>query len=302
MSKKIGIVTVLYNSQSVLQEFFETLQKQTYKNFILYVVDNLSPDNSLALSKTLKVQHQFDTVIIENNENYGVAKGNNIGIKKALEDGCEIILLSNNDVAIDDDAIQKLLEGMDKHDADMAVPKIYIYGTNRLWGAGGGYCKRNGLTTQYGQEQEDIGQYNIDNQVTYSPTCFMMIKKEVFDTVGLMDENYFVYYDDTDFVFRAIKKGKSLWYISDSLIHHNESTSTGKMSDFSVRYLWRNLAYFSLKNYSFFYRLYVISYNFLYIITILYFRYTKSQWIIAINAYKEGLKLYLNKKNTLKRV
>ncbi|WP_261511160.1 glycosyltransferase family 2 protein [Chryseobacterium paludis] len=297
MSRKIGIVTVLYNSESVLEEFFETLGKQTYKNFILYVVDNLSPDGSLVLSKKLADQYQYDTVIIENSENFGVAKGNNIGITRAVADGCDLLLLSNNDIALESESIEKLLFGLDTHDADMVVPKIYFYGTNKIWAAGGGFNKRNGITVQYGQEEDDRGQFNTDKKVIYAPTCFMLIKKEVFSSVGLMDENYFVYYDDTDFVYRALNKNKkTLWYISDSVIHHNESTSTGKMSDFSIRFLWRNLVYFSLKNYNSFYASYIVIYNFLYVLIMLYFRYPKNQWLIALKAYKEGFNLYLNKR------
>lgn len=293
MSRKIGIVTVLYNSESVLDEFFETLSTQTYEDFILYLVDNLSPDGSLELSKKLSYCYDFATVIIENDANYGVAKGNNIGIKRAVEDGCDLILLSNNDVALEITAIENLVLGMDRHHADLVVPKIYFYGTNKIWAAGGGYKKRNGLTVQYGQEEEDMGQFNDDKKVDYAPTCFMLMSKEIFSSVGLMDENYFVYYDDTDFVYRALnEKQKTLWYIADSVIHHNESTSTGKMSDFSVRYLWRNLIYFSLKNYSLLYGLYVVVYNLLYINLILYFRYPKKQWMIARKAYKEGFDLY----------
>lgn len=299
MSRKIGIVTVLYNSESVLEEFFETLNNQTYSNFILYVVDNLSPDGSLALSRELASKYQFETVIIANVANYGVAKGNNIGIQKSIEDGCDLVLLSNNDIALEDSAIEKLLFGFDQHNADMAVPKIYFYGTNKIWGAGGGYNKRNGLTVQYGQDEEDKGQFDQDKEVIYSPTCFMLIKKEVFSTIGYMDEAYFVYYDDTDFVHRAINKGKkSLWYISDSVIHHNESTSTGKMSDFSVKYLWRNLVYFSLKNYNYFYARYIVVYNFLYILVILYFRYSAAQWRLALTSYREGFDLYSKYKST----
>jgi len=294
MSRKIGIVTVLYNSESVLEEFFETLSTQTHTNFVLYVVDNLSPDNSLAVSKKLAFQYQFETVIIKNDANYGVAKGNNIGIRKAIEDQCDFVLLSNNDIALENESIENLLTGLHKYNADMGVPKIYFYGTHKIWAAGGGYNKRNGITTQYGQDEDDHGQFNMDKQVTYAPTCFMLIKKEVFDSVGMMDENYFVYYDDTDFVYRALnKKKKKLWYISDSVIYHNESSSTGKMSDFSVRYLWRNLVYFALKNYHPLYAVYVVSYNYLYILIILYFRYSKHQWHIALKAYKEGLDLYL---------
>lgn len=294
MNRKIGIVTVLYNSESVLNEFFETLSKQSYTNFILYIVDNLSPDGSLELSKKLKKNYKFETVIIENDNNYGVAKGNNIGIKRAVDEQCDLILLSNNDIAFENNSIEKLLSGLDQHNADLAVPKIYFYGTNKIWAAGGGYKLRNGLTIQYGQEEEDEGQYNQDKQVDFAPTCCMLMKKEIFSSVGLMDENYFVYYDDTDFVYRALnKQNKVLWYISDSVIYHNESTSTGKMSDFSVKFLWRNLVYFALKNYSLFYGLYVVGYNFLYIVIILYFRYSRKQWIIALKAYKEGLSLFL---------
>jgi GT2 family glycosyltransferase len=297
MSRKIGIVTVLYNSESVLEEFFETLSTQTYKNFVLYIVDNLSPDSSLALSKKLAADYQFKTVIIENSDNYGVAKGNNIGITRAIGDQCDLILISNNDVALESESIEKLLLGLDKHNADMVVPKIYFYGTNKIWAAGGGFNKRNGITVQYGIEEEDHGQFNSDKQVVYSPTCFMLVKKEIFESVGMMDENYFVYYDDTDFVYRALNGNKkTLWYISESVIQHNESTSTGKMSDFSVRFLWRNLVYFSLKNYNPFYALHVVIYNFLYIVIMLYFKYPKNQWLIALKAYKEGFNLYLNKK------
>lgn len=297
MSRKVGIVTVLYNSESVLEEFFETLSTQTYKNFVLYVVDNLSPDGSLALSKKLAMDYQYETVIIENSDNYGVAKGNNIGIKKAIGDQCDLILISNNDVALESASIEKLLLGLDKHNADMVVPKIYFYGTNKIWAAGGGFNKRNGITVQYGIEEEDHGQFNSDKQVAYAPTCFMLVRKEVFESVGMMDENYFVYYDDTDFVYRALNvKKKALWYISESVIQHNESTSTGKMSDFSVRFLWRNLVYFALKNYNPFYGLYVVIYNFLYILIMLYFRYPKNQWLIALKAYREGFNLYLNKR------
>jgi GT2 family glycosyltransferase len=297
MNRKIGIVTVLYNSETVLAEFFETLDKQTYKNFVLYVVDNLSPDHSLELSKKLSKIHQFKTKIIENNANYGVAKGNNIGVLKALEDNCDLVLLSNNDIALEANSIEKLLIGLDKNNADMVVPKIYLYGTKKIWAAGGGFIKKSGLTKHFGQGLEDKGQFNSDQKIDYAPTCFMLIKKEVFAQVGLMDENYFVYYDDTDFVYRALKGyGKTLWYVSSSEIYHNESTSTGLMSDFSIKFLWRNLVYFTLKNYKPFYAGYVLIYNFLYIAIILFFRFPKKQWKIALNAYKEGLRLYTSNK------
>lgn len=297
MNEKIGIVTVLYNSESVLEEFFETLDKQTYKNFILYVVDNLSPDDSLALSRDLASKYSFETVIIANDANYGVAKGNNIGIREALENQCDLVLLSNNDIALESNTIEKLLEGLLKQNADMVVPKIYFYGTKNIWAAGGAFDKLKGRTIQYGIGDEDKGQFEVDKQVTYAPTCFMIIKKDVFETVGLMDENYFVYYDDTDFIYRALNnENKKLWYISNSVIHHNESTSTGKMSDFSIKFLSRNLIYFSLKNYNIFYAIYIVLINFLHTLIFIYFKLPRDKWLLMLKSYKDGLKLYLKNK------
>ena len=93
MNHTIGIVTVLYNSETVLADYFSSLNSQTYRNFIVYIVDNKSPDNSLAFSHELAETSFFQTVFIENDENVGVAKGNNLGINKAILDGCDMVLL-----------------------------------------------------------------------------------------------------------------------------------------------------------------------------------------------------------------
>lgn len=71
---KIGIVTVLYNSESVLSDFFTSLEQQTYKNFILYVIDNASPDNSLQIAREMADKMPFRVVFIENPVNGGIAR------------------------------------------------------------------------------------------------------------------------------------------------------------------------------------------------------------------------------------
>lgn len=294
MNSTIGIVTVLYNSETVLEDYFSSLNIQTYHDFILYVVDNKSPDNSLALSHKLAETSFFRTVFIENEDNFGVAKGNNLGIQKAISDGCEMVLISNNDVIIENDAIDLLINGIKLHNASMVVPKIYYSGTDLIWAAGGYFNKLTGLNAHYGDRVKDSGQFQKAKLVTYSATCFMLIRKEVFERMGLMDENYFVYYDDTDFMYRALKKQETLWYIPESVVHHKESTSTGFMSDFSVRYLYRNLVYFTLKNYSLIYALYVLALDFGYFSTVLIFKWPFSKWKLRLKSYKEGFLLYKN--------
>jgi GT2 family glycosyltransferase len=286
---KIGIVTVLYRSETVLPGFFDSLAKQTFKNFVLYVIDNKSPDGSLSLSCELAEKYSFQTIIVANDDNYGVAKGNNIGICKALQDDCDLILLSNNDVELSENTIEALFQGLEKQKADMAVPKIYYWGTNLLWFAGGGYCWYNGCSQHFGSMQEDMGEYDTSKSVLYAPTCFMLIRKKVFDNVGLMDEKYFVYWDDTDFVYRAIHKNNTLWYCPQSIVYHKEGTSTGKQSDFSVYYLCRNFVYFTFKNRPFLLALYYVGFNLLVRFLKRIFSMNFHRWKLALKAYWEGI-------------
>lgn len=293
----IGIVTVLYNCAPVLEDFFRTLNQQTYKDFILYVVDNKSSDNSLSEAKRLAKTVDFQCVMMPQEENGGVARGNNIGIKAALADHCEYVLLSNNDIVLENDTIEKLLEGLIRNDATMAVPKTYYWNTDKIiWMAGGKFQWLKGMTHQIGIKEKDCGQYDKDALVTYAPTCFMLINSDVFHRVGMMDEKYFVYFDDTDFVWRANHVGERLYYIFESEMYHKVSFSTGGgASDFFVKYLNRNRVYFVLKQFSTFHCICVFAF-------LLFKLLVKDIWIqsfkrtsLLVGAYREGLVLYFSK-------
>jgi len=290
-TEKIGIVTVLYKSETVLEDFFRTLNEQSYKNFILYIIDNKSPDNSLNKSKELAKHMWFETKFIENDDNYGVAKGNNQGIEAALKDNCDYVLLSNNDVVLRPDTIANLYLGLKENNADMAVPKIYSYDTGLIWAAGGKFTKYNGVTKHFGSNKKDNKQYNKNFLIDYAPTCFMLIKKSVFPRIGMMDEKYFVYFDDTDFVYRAKQRKIKLFYIYKSSIMHKESTSTGKMSDFSLYYLLRNRIYFA-KKHRWFFRIFYIE-NLIYHYFIRRFKMLKNkhQWKLILRAIHDGVTL-----------
>jgi GT2 family glycosyltransferase len=287
-NKKTGIVTVLYKSETVLDDFFRTLNEQSYKNIILYVINNKSPDNSLNKSKKLAKSVWFETKFIENDDNYGVAKGNNQGIEAALKDGCDFVLLSNNDVVLKPDTIEKLYTGLVKNNADMVVPKIYFYGTNLLWMAGGKFTWYNGSNKHFGYKKEDKGQFDKCKKIDYAPTCFMLIKSGVFETVEMMDEKFFVYYDDTDFVYRVMKKGQRLFYVYNSILEHKESTSTGIKSDFKLYYSFRNRIYFAKKHRRFFYIFFIENLVFHFLIRFFKMIKNKHQWLLILRAMQEG--------------
>ncbi len=295
---KIGIVTVLYNSASVLEAYFKSLSEQTCKNFILFVVDNKSPDNSLTLVERLALEYssEYETKIIKNDDNYGVAKGNNIGICRAKAAGCDYILLSNNDIELKNDCIEKLLYQSETYGMDMVVPKIYFYDEPLIWYAGGDFKWVSGTIRQWGYLSKDEKSiYSKCHLVDYAPTCFMLVKMKVFNEVGLFDEKYFVYYDDTDWVYRCKKAKKNLLYYPETCIWHKESTSTGGMrSDFYLHYAKRNQVYFCRKNFGLIHLAIVFVANLFYYGIKSRFQYTVRQRQIIEKAYLEGLKMNIN--------
>lgn len=247
---KLGIVTVLFNSATVLKEYFESLEAQTFKNFTLYIVDNKSTDDSLKTAYKLAESVSFACVFLPQEQNWGVAKGNNIGIRAALADGCPYVLLSNNDIVLtNNNTLELLVAKMDNSDIDILCPKIYYYDEpKRIWAAGGDYVHYDTSTIHYGSKEIDKGQYDKETPIRYTPTCFVILRSIVFERIGYMDEWYFVYYDDTDFMYRAWKANVKIYYTPITCIYHKESTSTGLNSPFKMYQATHNQFYFVRKH------------------------------------------------------
>jgi len=289
----IGIVTVLYNSAEVLPAFFASLSAQSFKDFRLYAVDNASSDDSADLFLSLSKEREFSSVLIRQQENGGVAQGNNVGIRAALADQCDQVLLSNNDIVMPSDCLASLIEGKVRLQAQMAVGKAYYYHSgNRLWYAGGYFRYWAGPAHRYYGEV-DHGQADTACLVTYAPTCFMLVDASVFTKTGMMDERYFVYWDDTDFVWRAVMQdGFRLAYIPSSVLEHRIGFSSGgELSAFSLRYLNRNRVYFRRKNYGWFHRCCAAAYEGLSSLILDEIRLNRQQRNLVRQARKEGRKM-----------
>ena len=246
----IGIVTVLYNADEVLPDFFASLAAQEGIRYRLYVIDNGSTGSGTALSEQLAREHGIDAVCVFNDANLGVAKGNNQGIERALADGCTHVLLSNNDTAFGPRTVIGLLDAMRATGSVAATPKIMIHSRpEMIWYAGGHISGLMTKTPHYGEYTIDTGRFDQQQYTGYAPTCFMLLERRVFDVVGMMDERYFVYYDDTDFVWRMARAGIRIRYVPESVVLHKVSTSTGgERSPFTVYYANRNRIYFIRKN------------------------------------------------------
>lgn len=254
---KIGIVIVNYNGEKFQNDCIRTIKKQTYTNYEIIVVDSGSTDNSI-----LVLKEEFeDVVILEQKENVGVVAGNNIGMKYAFEHECEFVLLMNNDVELRDDMVEQMVKRADAN--TVIVPKIYFYPGKVIWMCGGIMDWKKGEARHIGIGEEDKGQYDKEAFITYSPTCAMLIHRDVVNRIGYEDENYFMYFDDTDYCAQMVDNDIQILYVPKAVMWHKVSSSSGGVTSRTFSYYnFRNQFYF-LKKYklkcSVWTRLYAVS-------------------------------------------
>jgi hypothetical protein len=246
-SGKIGIVTVTYNSEKVLDQFLQSLTAQTYDKFVLYAVDNASRD---ATAARLKAWGDPRLRLIENTVNVGIAEGDNQGIGAALADNCNLVLFLNNDVEFEPETFAILVAELDAFDCDIVTPKILFEDRIHIWSAGGTFCALKGyLGLHRGEGEVDRGQFDTPLRIKNATGCCLLVRSLVFSRIGMIDTKYFVYHEDADFLFRAWRKGLIMFYTSHARIFHKVSTLTGgSTSTFTIRYNARGHVYFMLKN------------------------------------------------------
>jgi len=291
--QKVGIITVTYNSGNVIDEFIASALHQTHSNLSLYIVDNASKDDTV---ERLRSYRDGRVKIIESATNTGAADGNNQGIRTALADDCDPILLINNDTVFEADLLEKLLAGMNGHGCEMIAPKILFHGqANVIWSAGGDFDRARGYTSHlYGHGECDSGQYDRCRYVENAPTTCLLLKRKVFEQIGYLDHRYFAYVEDTDFCYRAKCAGMKLLYFPSAVIWHKaHSLSGGLFSEFMMRYTTRNRVYFMLKHLGLLRSLYFIPAYQVYLIQQFVFRkIDMSMFWVREKGFLEGLQVW----------
>ena len=241
---KIGIVIVNYNGANYQNDALRSIYASSYTNFEVIIVDSASKDDSVELARKEYPQIHF----LLQSENVGVAKGNNIGIRYAMDVlDVEYVLLINNDIELDKNTLQRLMEKADE--TTITVPKIYYYEPHdMLWYAGGEMYWNRGESGHIGNFETDKGQYDEEKIVGYSPTCCMLLHRNVFEKIGYIDETVFMYFDDTDLCVRLNENGYKILYVPSAFMWHKVSSSGGGMdSKVYVYYNFRNKFYFMNK-------------------------------------------------------
>lgn len=285
----IGVVTVTYNSGLVIADFLRCVFAQSHAEFLLFAIDNASSDKTVELMSEWSDER---LKVITNHKNVGIAEGDNQGIRQALDAGCSTILLLNNDTEFDGTLFERLVNGLQQYSCDMTCPKMLVFDEpDRIWAAGGRFKPRLGYRTVHDGEGElDRGQYDVPRLVTFAPACCILVRAELFQRIGLMDPRYFVYSDDADFLYRALKADATMYYLPHAVLLHKVSSLTGgDTSPFSIRFSTRNRAYFKWKHFSwgraFFWNLVVRVY---YVLQFLAFKSTFTVLVMRQRAISEA--------------
>ncbi|TFC74532.1 glycosyltransferase family 2 protein [Cryobacterium sp. TMS1-20-1] len=240
---KVGVVTVTYNSGRVLDDFLVSLKAQVGVDVHLYAVDNASSDDTLAKLSRYSAENAVTT--IANSGNEGVASGNNQGTVAALADGCDWVLLLNNDTVFGPDVLASLVRSAEKNQLNILSPLIEATEpAGSIWYLSGVISPYKGMWAKHLRMGEPlVGPYPDVMPVDYASTCALLIRPSVFESVGLMDPVYFVYGDDVDFCIRATRAGFQYAVAGDVKILHKASSITGAFTDpFAVRWVTRNWA------------------------------------------------------------
>ncbi len=241
-SKKVAVIILNYKLKELTLKALLSVQKSSYKNLLIIVVDNNSGDNLGEDIKTFK-----DVLFIQNDQNLGFSGGNNVGILEALKQGVDYCFILNPDAEVRVDTIKNLVDGAISGGASVAGPKVYFSDSNIIWYGGGVFDVKNVLGSHRGVDEEDRGQYDIPLETDFVTGAAMLISKEVLDKVGLFDERYFLYYEDSDLCYRAKIKGFKVMYIPKSVVYHANAKSTGLGSPLQDYYITRNRLLFASK-------------------------------------------------------
>ena len=242
---KVAIILLNWNGKADTIECMESLGKVTYPNYEIWIVDNDSSDGSVELFR----QRYPGVGLIVNDKNLGFAGGNNVGIRRAMEDGAEMLLLLNNDTVVYPDFLDRMVqvaEG-DEH-VGIVGPKICFYSApDKIWSAGGTINMFTGAIGNFGEGLPQ-DRFSGVKRVDYVSGCALLIKSSVIRQIGLMDEDYFLYFEETDWNVRAHEKG----YISvvnyDACILHKSGMAVNKIKGSDYYYVPRNLPLFIRKN------------------------------------------------------
>jgi len=244
----VSIIVVNWNGLRFLEKCLSAIFKQTLahtsRRYEVVFVDNGSTDASVEY-----VKENFPAVgIIRNGSNLGFAKANNQGIEASRG---RYVLTLNNDTEMKEDFMENLLYAVYESDKEVGMwaPKILSMDTPHLIDSVGGLLiYPDGLARGRGRLEMDTGQYDGIKEVFAPSACAALYRRTMLDEVGLFDEDYFAYCEDTDLGFRARLAGWKALSVPEAVVYHCYSGTSGRYTPFKAYLVERNRLYTAIKD------------------------------------------------------
>lgn len=240
----VSILTVQYQQLEMTLQFLESISQIEYDNYEVIVVDNGSDFDA---EKELHSKYP-DVKVICSKSNLGFAGGNNLGLAHCHG---EYVLFINNDTEVEPDFLNHLIHlGNAVPNLGMISPRLQYYDPKGIVQYAGStdlntFTLRN---RSLGYGEVDKGQYTKSYPTAFIHGAAMLVPKNILADVGLMEERFFLYYEEYDWCARIRAKGYEIHFCGESLVYHKESMSVGKLSPLKIYYMTRNRIWFALRN------------------------------------------------------
>jgi len=235
----VAIVILNWNGLADTRECLDSLRAVTYPNARIIVVDNGSagPEGQL-----LREEFGDFIALLGSETNLGFAGGANLGIQRALQQGADYVLLLNNDTTVQPAFLSLLVErAQSLPELAAACPRTYFYDRpDVIYSTGGMVSVWKGTARQVGRGRPDRGQFERLEARDYADGVCMLIPRAALERVGLLDEDYFAYWEETDWCARAREMGLKCYYVPDAKVWHKAARS--QTPDAGFHYLYRRNA------------------------------------------------------------
>jgi GT2 family glycosyltransferase len=227
---KVITVTVNWNRRDDTLACLGTLAALSYPNVQVIVVDNGSTDGSAAA-----IGEQFPRVEqIINPTNLGFAGGFNAGLRRALALGADYVFILNNDTLAPAGLLEPLVQAAGAPEVGVTAPVIvYAADPARVWSAGAG---RSALTLELTGNHGRRARLDTITAREFVSGCAMLIKRSVLEQVGVLDERFFMYYEDSDYCLRVRRAGFRLLVVPAACLAHKVSLSSNGSDSPAERY------------------------------------------------------------------
>lgn len=234
------IVLLTWNRWEDTEACLQSLLPVVNAHIRVLVVDNGSTDGTPE-----KIRRRFPRIEVhENGNNLGFPAGNNVGIRRALAEGADCVILLNNDTVVDRRFAEELVAAARRNpSAGMINSLIFFHDRpSVVWFAGGDISTWTGRSRHAGYLEQDRGQFTGDVQTGRPCACSLLVTRRFLETVGLMREDLFLYGEEVDWMLRARRLGFQCVLATRSKVWHKVSSST-KASPFpvSLYYSTRNM-------------------------------------------------------------